>query len=132
VRVVKALLRFFSYLYHVLFALVMLVFGLVVTIAGGGDSLHVDMLPWSGPTTLIVLLIGGIFGLIVTILAIKGKLRPIFFLWALAVTYYLMKGLYFGSYRFTPDSFQNAGYLVAGCVLALLGAFVQMFRPSTR
>ena len=37
------------------------------------------------------------------ILAIRGKLRPLFFLWALVVTYYLIKGYFLGGYRFTPD-----------------------------
>jgi len=43
---------------------------------------------------------------------------------------YLKKGYFLGSYRFTPDEFKNVLYLVIGALIALLGAFVQMFRKS--
>jgi cytochrome bd-type quinol oxidase subunit 2 len=130
VRVVKALLRFFSYLYHLLFALVMMVFGGLVAIAHGDHSVRLDMLPWTDHTLIHVLLFGGLGGLIITILAIRGKLRPLFFLWALVVTYYLIKGYFLGGYRFTPDEFKNVVYLVIAALIALLGAFVQMFRKA--
>ena len=129
-RVVNALLRFFSYLYHGLFALVMMVFGGLIAIAHGDHSVRLDMLPWTDHTLIHVLLFGGLGGLIIVILAIRGKLRPLFFLWALVVTYYLIKGYFLGGYRFTPDEFKNVVYLVIGALIALLGAFVQMFRKS--
>ena len=63
-------------------------------------------------------------------LAVRGKLRPLFFLWALVVTYYLIKGYFLGGYRFTPDEFRSVVYLVIAALIALLGAFVQMFRKA--
>src|SRR3954465_12147686 len=126
-QVVKALLRFFSYLYHLLFALLMLLMGFLLAIAHGENSVRLDMLPWTDHTLIYVLLLGGLGGLILVILAMRGKLRPLFFLWALVVTYYLITGFFLGGYRFTPDGFKNVLYLVAGCLVALLGAFVQMF-----
>jgi cytochrome bd-type quinol oxidase subunit 2 len=128
VQVVKALLRFFSYLYHGLFALVMMVFGALIAIAHGEHSVHLEMLPWTDHTLIHVLLFGGLFGLITVILAIRRKLRPLFFLWALVVTYYLIKGYFLGGYRFTPDEFRSVVYLVLAALIALLGAFIQMFR----
>jgi hypothetical protein len=130
--VISAILRFISYLYHGLLALVMLALGTVLTVAGAGDSVRLDMLPWSGSTGIWVLLLGGILGLVIVILAIKGKARPVFFLWALVVTYLLFKGYFFSSYRFTPDEFRNIAYLAGGALIALLGAFVQMFRKPAR
>ena len=126
-RVVSGLLCFFSYLYHALFALLMIVFGGVLALAGAGQSVRLDMLTWTGSTAITVLLLGGIFGLLTVVLAIRGTLRPLFFLWALAVTGYLIKGYFLGGYRFTPDEFRNVVYLVVGSIVALLGAFVQMF-----
>jgi hypothetical protein len=131
-RVVSALLRFFSYLYHTLFALLMVVLGVLLTLAGAGQSLHLEMLPWTGPTAIYVLLFGGIFGLLTAVLAVRGSVRPLFFLWAVAVTVYLVKGYFLGGYRFTPDEFSKVVYLTIGSIVALLGAFLQMFRPSKR
>ena len=129
-RIVAALLRFFSYLYHLLFALVMLLLGFLLAIARGGQSVRLDMLPWTDQTLICILLFGGLGALIIVVFAIRGRLRPIFFLWALVVTYYLIKGYFLGGYRFTPDEFRNVVYLVIGCLIALLGAFVQMFRKA--
>ena len=130
-QVVKALLRFFSYLYHGVFALVMVVLGGLLAIAHGEHSVRLEMLPWTDHTLIHVLLFGGLFGLITVFLAIRGsKLRPIFFLWALLVTWYLIKGYFLGSYRFTPDEFKYVVYLVIGSLIALLGAFIQMFRKA--
>ena len=81
--VITAILRFISYLYHGLLALVLLALGTVLTIAGAGDRVRLTMLPWTGSTAVWAVLLGGIFGLLTVILAIRGKLRPLFFLWAL-------------------------------------------------
>ena len=130
--VVSALLRFLSYLFHGLFALLLLALGTVLTLAGAGESVRLEMLPWTGSTAIWVVLLGGIFGLITVILAIRGKVKPLFFLWALLVTIYLVKGYFLSGYRFSPEEFRNVLYLVIGSLIALLGAFVQLFRPAQR
>jgi len=131
-RVVSALLRFFSYLYHTLFALLMVVLGALLTVAGAGPALRLEMLPWTGSTAVYVLLFGGLFGLLTVVLALRGSVRPLFFLWAVAVAVYLIKGYFLGGYRFTPDEFSKVVYLTIGSIVALLGAFLQIFRPSKR
>jgi hypothetical protein len=128
VRVVSALLRFFSYVYHALFALAMFVLGALITFAGGTQSHRLEMLPWSGAMAVYFLLIGGLFGLLTVVLAAAGKLRPLFFLWALVITVLLVKGYFLGGYRFTPEEFKDVVYLLIGSIVALIGAFVQMFR----
>jgi hypothetical protein len=132
VAIVTALLRFFSFVYHGLLALLLLVFGGLITIAGGADSVRLDMLPWTGSTLMCVLIGGGLFGLTSVILAIKGMLRPLFFLWALLVTIYLIRGYFLSGYRFTPEEFSRVMYLVIGALIALLGALQQMFRSPGR
>jgi len=132
VAVVTALLRFLSYLYHGLLALVLFALGAVLTIAGAGNSVRLDMLPWTGSTVVWVLLLSGIFGLITVILAVKGKVRPLFFLWALVVTIFMVKGYFLGGYRFSPGEFSTVAYLVLGAFVALFGAFVQLFEKPAR
>jgi hypothetical protein len=130
--VITAILRFLSYLYHGLLALTMLALGTVLTLAGAGDNVRLDMLPWSGSSAVWALLIGGILGLLTVILAIKGKLRPLFFLWALVVTYFMFKGYFLSGYRFTPDEFRKVAYMAGGSLIALIGAFSQMFAKPRR
>ena len=130
--VLTAILRFLSYVYHGLLALLLLILGTVLTVANAGNSVRLDMLPWTGSTVVWVLLLGGLFGLLTVILAIQGKLRPLFFLWALIVTIYMVKGYFLSGYRFTPDEFRKVAYLAGGSVIALLGAFSQMFSRRKR
>ena len=130
--VITAILRFLSYVYHGLLALLLLILGTVLTVANAGNSVRLDMLPWTGSTVVWVLLLGGLFGLLTVILAIQGKLRPLFFLWALVVTIYMVKGYFLSGYRFTPDEFRRVAYLTGGSVIALLGAFTQMFGRRKR
>ena len=125
-KVVNALLRFFSYLFHGLLSLVLLALA-AMTMLAGADRIHLEMLPWTGSAILYGLLLAGLAGLVVLILAIRGRLRWLFFLWCLAVTIYLVKGYFLGTYRFTPDEFRTVAYVVAASLIALLGGFVQMF-----
>jgi hypothetical protein len=130
--VITAILRFISYLYHGLLALVLLALGTVLTLAGAGDRVRLNMLPWTGSAVVWAVLLGGIFGLVTVVLAIKGKLRPLFFLWALVVTYFVFKGYFLSGYRFTPEEFRKVAYLAGGALIALIGAFSQMFRKPAR
>jgi hypothetical protein len=132
VGVLSALLRFIAYLYHGLFALLLLALGTVLTLANAGNAVRLEMLPWSGSTTIWVLLFGGLLALFTVVSAIRGKMRPLFFLWALLVTIYLVKGYFLSSYHFTPEEFKNVVYLVIGSLIALLGAFLQLFTRSNK
>lgn len=125
--VIKALLRFISYLYHGLLCLILM--GLSgVAFLGGGPRLQMEMLPWTGPTLLCVMFCGGLAGLAILGLAIAGRLRPLFFLWALLVTVLMVKGYLLGSYHFSPGEFSGVLYLIGGSLIALIGAALQMVR----
>jgi hypothetical protein len=132
VAVVSAILRFLAYLYHGLLALLMLALGTVLTLANAGNSVRLDMLPWSGSNAVWALLIGGILGLLLVILAIRGILRPLFFLWALVIVILMIKGYFLSGYRFTPAEFDRVAYMLIGAIIALIGAFSQMFNRSPK
>ena len=121
---VKALFRFYSYLFHAILALFLITLS-GVTMASGAPNLNLGMLPWTGPTLVHVLLFGSLFGIVAILLAMRGIMvfRVLFLLWALAVVYFLLKGYIFSGYRFSPEEFTRACWLTGGAILALPGAF---------
>jgi hypothetical protein len=127
VGVFKVIVCFLSYLFHALLALFLLAVS-AVALASGVNALHLAMLPWTGPTLTYALFCGSLFGLLTVLLALKGSLRPLFFLWSLAVTVLLVKGYFLSGYHFAVGEVRTALYLTAGSVIALFGAWFQMFR----
>jgi hypothetical protein len=124
-EVIKALLSFLSYLFHILLCLILLAMS-GLAMAAGAQSLQLGMLPWTGSTLLYALFFGGLLGLLTVILAIKGWMRPLFFVWSLVVTVLMVKGYIFSGYHFTPGEFNKVLYLIGGSLIALIGAWVQM------
>ena len=123
--VVKAIVRAYSYLFHALLALFLVAVS-SLTLASAPQSLHLEMLPWTGSTLAYAVFFGSLFGLLTVALAVMGRLRFLFFLWALAVRVLMIKGYFFSGYRFEPGNVRTAVYLVVGSVLALPGAWWQM------
>ena len=120
-------MRIYSYLFHGLLAVFLLAISCVAVLSG--TELHLGMLPWSGMTGTYVLLGGAIFGLLCVLLALKGSLRFLFFLWSLVVFVLLVKGYYLSPYHFGDMSgFKTASLLTAGALLAIFGAWFQMRR----
>jgi len=124
-EVIKALLSFLSYVFHGLLCLILLAMS-GLAMAAGAQTLQLGMLPWTGSTLLYALFFGGLLGLLTVILAIKGRMRPLFFVWSLVVTLLLVKGYVFSGYHFTPGEFNKVLYLIGGSLIALIGAWVQM------
>lgn len=130
-QAVKALLRFFSYLFH--FALGLFLLGVAgLALASGPNMLHLDMLPWTGQTLAYVLLCAGLVALISVALAVSGKHRFLFFVWSLAVAVMLLKGYIFTGYRFAAGGVQTGLELLAASWLALIGAWLALRRPAPR
>jgi hypothetical protein len=130
VGVVKTLLRLFSYLYHGLLALFLLLVS-AVALGSGAGALHLDMLPWSGATLAWILLAASLVGLIALALAITRRGAALFFLWSLIVAAMLLKGYVFSNFRFAPGvGVHTAIHLLLGSWLALLGAWFAVRRPT--
>jgi len=128
-EVIKALLSFLGYVFHGLLCLILFAMS-GLAMAAGAQTLQLGMLPWTGSTLLYTLFFGALLGLVTVILAIKGRLRPLFFVWSLVVTLVLLKGYIFSGYRFSPGEFRTATYLIVGSVIALIGSWVQMGRKA--
>jgi hypothetical protein len=124
-EVVKALMRFLSYLYHGLLCLILLIMS-GLAMAAGTQSLNLQMLPASVAGSVTVLFCCALFGLITVLLAIKGALRPLFFLWSLVVIIVLVKGYFLSGYHFSPGGINTALYLIGGAFLALIGSWFRM------
>jgi hypothetical protein len=123
----KALMRYYSYLFHLLLALFLLAVS-GVALASGSPNLHLGMLPWTGQTLTYVLFFGALAGLAVVFLAMKGTLRILFLLWSLAVAIVLVKGYIFSGYKFEGAEFKTALYLIAASLIAIPGAWFQLRR----
>lgn len=117
----KTVLSWFSYLFHLLLALLLLGFA-GIALANGSHSLHLEMLPWSGPTLEYILSGGALFDLLSLFLAVTGRLRFLFLLWSVAVAVVLTKGYIFSSYRFGPGELRHVSYLIAAAWVAVAGA----------
>jgi hypothetical protein len=131
VAAVKALLRIFSYVFHALLALFLIAVA-VLSLLSGTSDLQMRMLPFTGTTLVYVLLFAPLFGLITILLAIKGKLRVLFFLWTLVVLGFLLRGYVFSPYRFRLGEFTTVVYLVSGALISVLGAWFQVRRGPSR
>jgi hypothetical protein len=124
-------MRVFSYLFHGLLTLFLLAISVVAL--SSGQPLQLEMLPWQGQTLTWWLLGAALVGLTLVILAICRKLRPLFFLWSLAVLAMMARGFFFSNYYFAgPPEFHGALYLTAGALIAALGAWFQPRREPLR
>jgi hypothetical protein len=128
--VIGALLRIYSYLYHVALALLLLGIA-VVAIASSSHSLQLGMLPWKGRDLTYCLLGVALAGLLSILLALMGKLRFLFLLYAVAIFGMMLRGYFLGGYAFSgKDEFRFAIYLTIGALLAIFGAWSQLRKKS--
>ena len=120
---VKTLLRVFSYLYHGVLALFLLLVS-ALALASNPASLHLDMLPLRGAPLAWVLLIASLCGLAAVAMALRSARRLPFFLWSLLVAAMLLWGYVLSNFRFAPGvGVHTAVHLVLGSWLALAGAW---------
>jgi hypothetical protein len=130
VEVVKLVMRYFSYLFHLLLiAFLIAISGLAMS--SGTPSLRLGMLPWTGSTLIYVVFFGALAGLVTVLLALRGSLRVLFLIWSLLVAILLLKGYIFSGYQFHTGEFKTAIYLIVASLIALAGAWFQ-FRTTPR
>src|SRR5216683_105721 len=124
------LARVYSYLYHVILALLLLGISMVA-ILSHSNTLNLGMLPWKGRELTYWLLGAALFGLLSILLAWVGKLRFVFLLYALAVFGMMFRGYFLTGYSFGgKDGFRLALGMTGGALLAICGAWSQ-FRKKT-
>lgn len=128
--ILKAIMRYFSYIFHGVLALFSIALS-ALALGNSTNELHLGMLPWTGDTLAYVLLFGALFGLLTVALAIKGVLRILFLIWSFVVFVLLVKGYILSGYKFAPNEFRIALYLIFGALLSLFGAWFGLSRPRT-
>ena len=126
-----AVLRVYSYLYHLILSVFLLgISGIVL--ASGNHNLQMPMLPWEGDLLTKWLFWGSLVGLLSVILAVTGLFQYLFPLWTLVVFVMMTRGFLIGPYHFgSPDSFYVAVLLIIGALLAFLGSLT-VFRARAR
>ncbi len=98
--------------------------GLCVVAAASGHPLSLGFLPWKGPRLTYWLCGLALAGLISVYLALRGRLRSIFFLWTLGVAGLLIWGFFLTPYSFTTAfPFKSAAWLSIGAFFAMIGAW---------
>jgi len=127
---IETIMRLFSYLYHGLLALFLLAISALALLSSGVNTLSLDFLPWQGSALSYWLLGASLFGIVSLVLAVKGVLRGLYFLWNLVVVLVLVKGLFLSSHHFEPGEFKTAVYLTLGALLALAGAWIRLRQPT--
>ena len=125
---VGLVLRFFSYLYHLAFSLLLL--GLSIVAYTGKHTLRLEMTPWSGETLSRWLLGSALFGFFAILLALREKGRALFLVYAAFIAVMLIRGYFLQPFRFRgPEELRFASYLSLGAVLALAGAWSAFRKP---
>ena len=127
--IIKALLRAFSYIFEGLLAL--FICGISVIAVSSDAPLHLDFLPWTGLSLAKWLFALGLCGLLALALAVTGKTRILFFLWAATVFVLLVRGFFLTSYRFSgPIAFKPAVWLTLAALVGALGALSGPRKPN--
>ncbi|MFN3322377.1 MAG: hypothetical protein ACK5AZ_02680 [Bryobacteraceae bacterium] len=132
-KILRPVLRFYSYLYHLALALFLLGIALVALLTSA-DNLRMEMLPWSGPALIHWLLGLSLAGIVTIGLALGGRLRILFVGWCLLVLYFMVNGFFLGPFVFDgADQAVSAAWLTGGALLAVLGSLMQFGgRPAKK
>lgn len=124
-----ALLRLYSYAYEFVLALFLFLVSLLVLI-GGKHQLSMPMLPWEGESLTYWLFGLSLAGIVITVLAVMRRLRPLFCLWCLFVVIMMVRGFFLSAFYYSggADQFYGAVALIIGAVIALLGSLTLLTR----
>lgn len=125
----KVILRIFGYLYHLVLGLFLLGIG-GLALFSQSDTLRLEVLPMEEPALTYWVFFGSLAGLISLVLAMRGKTRLLFRLWALVVLVLMAYGYFFTRYGFhSPGDFAKALLLTLGALAAVVGSWT---RPPRR
>lgn len=128
--VLKGLLRIFSYL----FGGVLSLFALAISVMSvrSGEELNLGFLPWTGKPLSYWVLGLALLGLVTLVMALRGSVRALYFLWNLGVLVLLVKGLFLSGYRFLGGgvNFKAGILLILAVLLATLGSIPWPQKPG--
>jgi hypothetical protein len=127
------LLRFYSYLFSLIFGLFIAGIALVLLVTGA-KNYRFDMVPWvKGETVLYVLLGAGLAGALAAVLALLGKWKPLLVVFTLASFALLVYGFFVSPvYRFySADQAKSVAWLSLAALCAFIGALMQYY-PATQ
>lgn len=124
------LLRLYSYLYHLVLALVLFAIS-GVAIASDVHTLNLAMFPWKGDELIHWVFYGSIAGLATLALAVTGVFRYLFPLWTLFVFVMMARGFLILPYTFSArDEFNAVLWLIAGAFGAFLSSLTLFNRGA--
>lgn len=117
-------MRLYSYFFHGVLALTMVVTALVSWFSGA-HGLDLVLVPWRDEPLRWTLFLGGVAGLILVWLASRDKLPVLFLAWSGLISLALLRGFFFGWVHYVrgPYSLNWALALTAASLLALAGAW---------
>jgi hypothetical protein len=123
VNLLRRILRLYSFAFHALFALVVLAAAFVM-LASKPATISFYLLPWRGPSMLWGLLLLALIGLIILLLAVRGKIQKLYGFWSVVVFILIVRLFFFSPASFTPGrgEFQMALWIILAAVLAVVGA----------
>jgi hypothetical protein len=128
------LLRLFEYLFSGVLCLGLIGLGAVVLLSDS-NNFTLAMIPWwTGRELARNLLLAGIAGLVITVLAVKGRLKFLMVLWTAAVVGTMIYGFFLSSYKYDDyDHFRTSLLMTGAAFAAFLGSITALFaRPSRR
>jgi hypothetical protein len=127
------MLHIYSYLFHLVLSLFVGGIALVGWLTGS-TTFDLEMVPWWSGQTLVKWLLGAaLVGLLALFLAVTGKLRSLFAVWALVVLAALIYGYFLGSYSYAGmEEFQTVLWFIGAALVAFVGAMSQARRRVKR
>lgn len=128
------LLRFFSYLFSLVFGLFVAGISAVLLISGA-TNYRFDMVPWvKGETVLYVLLCIGLLGALAAVLALLGKWRALLVAFTFASFALLVYGFFVSPvYRFySADQAKSVAWLAFAALGAFFGSLMQYYPVARR
>ena len=116
------LLRVYSWIFQAILSLAAIAVAAAAYITGSG-ALNIPWIALHTPQNSMLIALG-VIGLICVILAVKGTLRILLFLFAIHTLYMLVKGLFMSGYSFAgPNDFRNGVILAVGAFFSMIGAW---------
>jgi hypothetical protein len=120
---IEKLLRAYSYLVHTALSALLTGLGIVTNASQNNANWDLDLLPWSKEADLkFAFLVLGLFGLLTTGLAIRGKLPLMFLGWTLGILFLVGRAFFVSHYFDGQDEFLWSAAFVLGVFATVLGA----------